>query len=402
MRLFRNDLPAFFVSRPNRFLITARGAENAEEINCHCPNPGRLLEFTFPGEELILEHSAAVNADKTSRRTSWTAAAVLHNGAVVPLYAARANAAAAELVIPRIVPNLTLLRPEFPIRGSRFDFYAEDKAGGRHLIEVKACSLVEHGTAMFPDAPSLRALKHLEELADLSGEGYHSHVLFIILHGNPERLVPNLHTDPAFAAALFRLGKTESLSAEAGKVSVHASLLRSDKTGETTLVRDSVPVDLSHGELAEKNSGNYFFILELPQTLNIETGALGVVNFKRGWYVYSGSAAKNLSQRLARHLRKTKKNKNWHIDYLTPFAQKPEALPLRSYRNLECEMAEALKKLGGRAVPRFGCSDCDCGRSGGSHLYYFETPPLKNRDFVDMLLRFRHREALPTKEALSQ
>jgi sugar fermentation stimulation protein A len=420
MRLFRNDREAVFVSRPNRFLILARGTDGqdadgngaGEELYCHCPNPGRLIEFAFPGERLILERGTDTpERAGASRRTAWTAAAVYHNGAVAPLYASRANGAAAELALAAIIPHIVLLRPEYPIGGSRFDFYAEDRGGGRHLIEVKACSLVEYETAMFPDAPSSRALKHLEELAALSREGYQTHVLFMILHGSPTRFIPNLHTDPAFAAALSRRGAAADAAdaakaaangaPEAGRVAVHAALIRCNAAGEAALVTAAVPVDLSHGELAERNSGNYLFVLELPESRDIETGALGIIHFERGWYVYAGSAGKNLSQRIARHLRKIRKKKHWHIDYLTPFAEKLKALPLRSYRNLECDLARDLGRIGGAAIPRFGCSDCDCGRSGGSHLAYFKTPPLENRDFINLLLRYRHGEALARQEDAS-
>jgi Uri superfamily endonuclease len=66
--------------------------------------------------------------------------------------------------------------------------------------------------------------------------------------------------------------------------------------------------------------------------------------------------------------------------------------PIASPRNLECSLSAELKKAGGKGIPDFGASDCR--NSCGSHLYYFEDPPLENRDFVRVLLRFRHREAL--------
>jgi sugar fermentation stimulation protein A len=67
-----------------------------------------------------------------------------------------------------------------------------------------------------------------------------------------------------------------------------------------------------------------------------------------------------------------------------------KALPMLSYRNLECDLAAELAALGGEPVPRFGSSDCKCE----SHLYYFKRPPMGSREFVDMLLRYRHVEAL--------
>ena len=253
-------------------------------------------------------------------------------------------------------------------------------------MEVKACSLVEHGAAMFPDAPSARALKHLEELAALGEQGYCGHVLFVIVHGNANIFIPNLHTDPELAAALSRYGH------RGGPVRLHAALIRCNREGRAALINAAVPVDLSHGELAAKNSGAYLVILELATAASIAVGSLGTRTFAGGWYVYAGSALKNLSQRLSRHLRKIRKQKHWHLDYLTPHAKTITALPVRSYRNLECELAAALETIGGTAIPGFGSSDCR--EKCESHFFYFAADPMENRAFAELLFRFRHIESL--------
>ena len=331
----------------------------------------------YPGARLILEKRPADSGAKTA----YTAAGICYRDSFAPLVSARANIAAEKLILENIIPGLREIRREFTLGDSRFDFLCLDSRGQRHLVEVKACSLVEYGAAMFPDAPSGRALKHLEELAALCENGYRCHVLFVIVHSKPKVFIPNLHTDPEFAAALSRYAK---------RVKIHAALVRCDKEGGVKLVKRDVPVDLSHGALAEKNCGSYLIVLELAKTAEIEIGSLGRKVFKPGWYVYSGSAMKNLNQRISRHVRKIRKQKHWHLDYLTPFAKSISALPIRSYRNLECELAAALGGLGGRGIPGFGCSDCRCE----SHLYFFKTSPLGQRKFVETLLKFRHVEGL--------
>jgi sugar fermentation stimulation protein A len=384
MRFFSPDQKALFVSRPNRFLIIAEsppeGGGPGARFLCHCPNPGRLTECLFPGTELILE-----KREGRAAKTLWTAAALRHRGNIVPLFASRANRAAEELVLERIIPGLKEIRPEFSLGNSRFDFLCIARKGQRHLVEVKACSLVEYGTAMFPDAPSSRALKHLEELAALSREGYICHVLFVILHGKPEVFVPNLHTDPAFAAALGRF-----CGGERPEVEARAVLLCCGEDGRAELADQAVPVDLSYSALAARDAGNYLILLELPNPRRVETGALGTIAFKKGWYVYSGSARKNLSARIGRHLRKEGKKKHWHIDYLTPHAGRIRALLVMSGRNLECDLAGELERLGGKPIAGFGSSDC---RWAG-HLFYFPAPPEAGRAFTEMLFRYRHAEGL--------
>jgi sugar fermentation stimulation protein A len=152
-------------------------------------------------------------------------------------------------------------------------------------------------------------------------------------------------------------------------------------------------VDLSHGELAASDGGNYLVLLELPESRTISVGALGPVFFEKGWYVYAGSARKNLSARMARHTRKRGKRMHWHIDYLCPSAGIIKTLPIMSYRNLECELARSLEKLGGRPVPGFGASDCAAkGSPCSSHLFRFPLAPLEDPRFTDLLFRYRHVE----------
>ncbi|MDR1786079.1 MAG: DNA/RNA nuclease SfsA [Spirochaetaceae bacterium] len=374
---FTRDREALLVERPNRFVIIARDSASGELLTCHCPNPGRLLEFVFPGMPLILEK----RGDNPAAKTRWTAAAVRYGDSIVPLFSSRANGAAEQLILKHIIPGLVSVRPEFRVGDSRFDFLCEDSRRRRHLVEVKSCSLVAHGTAMFPDAPSERAIKHLRELAALRGEGYTGHVLFVVNHGSPSRFIPNLHTSPAFASELSRLS---------GTVRVHAALVHCTGEGEAVLVDPALPVDLSFGALAAQNRGSYLVIFRFDEDQRIQVGALGEVDFPRGWYAYAGSAQKNLSQRLARHLRRTRKNKHWHVDYLIPFSTgKITALPVMTARNEECRLAAMCRDNGGKTLwpgKRIGASDCSCA----SHLLWFPENPLRSRGFVDDFLRFRH------------
>ena len=72
----------------------------------------------------------------------------------------------------------------------RFDLYVE--ADGRKcFVEVKGVTLGEDGVARFPDAPSERAVKHVEELCKAVKDGYEAYVLFVIqmkgmLHRTPD------------------------------------------------------------------------------------------------------------------------------------------------------------------------------------------------------------------------
>ncbi len=227
-RGFRVEGEGTFLDRPNRFVL--RVTTPGGVVAAHCPNPGRLTELLFPGSRILLEKGPP------DRKLAYTAVAVghPHTGHVVPLASVRCNPAVGALVLPRWFPGATI-RPEFALEGSRFDFLVE--AGDeRHLIEVKACSDVEYGSALFPDAPSDRARKHLEELARWSRRGYRSHVLFAVVHGDPTHFSPNVHTDPAFARTLIAL---------APQLNLHAVLFQTGPGGLTRLVNDQLPVVLA-------------------------------------------------------------------------------------------------------------------------------------------------------------
>jgi len=87
---------------------------------------------------------------------------------------------------------------------------------------------------------------------------------------------------------------------------------------------------------------------------------------------------------LGRHKRENKKL-FWHIDYLRGHAEVHLALPIRASHPLECELADALKKISDWQVPNFGCSDCSCT----SHLFGMRKDPIHTPEFISLLQYFR-------------
>ncbi|MCW4010063.1 MAG: GIY-YIG nuclease family protein [Candidatus Bathyarchaeota archaeon] len=117
-------------------------------------------------------------------------------------------------------------------------------------------------------------------------------------------------------------------------------------------------------------TGIYALIVHFKEDIVVNVGALGELAFKRGFYVYVGSAQNGIPQRVKRHLKKGKRL-FWHIDYLldSDAAQIVEVLYLQGKKSVECAVAE---KVGchGDPVRGFGCSDCRCT----SHLFRVENP----------------------------
>ncbi len=110
--------------------------------------------------------------------------------------------------------------------------------------------------------------------------------------------------------------------------------------------------------------GSYVLIVHLGRDTTIRVGALGEIDFKVGYYAYTGSALNSLENRIERHLRENKKI-FWHIDYLLEYGDVKSVWIYISEKRKECITALHYHS-GASPIERFGSSDCKCS----SHLYY--------------------------------
>ena len=141
------------------------------------------------------------------RATAYDLVAVEKNGRMINMDSQAPNRAVEEwLYKRRLFPDLLLVRPETKYGNSRFDFYIE--AGDRKIfMEVKGVTLERENVVLFPDAPSERAVKHVEELIAAKEEGYEVYLLFVIQMQGADYFTPNKETHPAFAEALQKARK---------------------------------------------------------------------------------------------------------------------------------------------------------------------------------------------------
>jgi len=128
---------------------------------------------------------------------------------------------------------------------------------------------------------------------------------------------------------------------------------------------------------ADLDSGSYLLIIKLRRKQKVKIGKLGVFDFPAGYYLYTGSAMRNLRKRVARHQRRRNKKLRWHIDFLlnNQYAVLERTVLYPSRDGQECRINRKIQKLRGGEilVRRFGASDCksDCG----AHLIYFSKRP---------------------------
>ncbi|MGN9096685.1 DNA/RNA nuclease SfsA [Flintibacter porci] len=190
-------LPARFLSRPNRFV--ARVEAEGEELVCHVKNTGRCRELLVPGATVWLEESP-----NPSRKTKFDLIAVEKGDRLINMDAQAPNKVFGEWAAAGgFREGLTLLRPETTYGSSRFDFYWESSKS-RGFVEVKGVTLEEDGVVRFPDAPTLRGVKHLDELVKAREAGYEAAVCFVIQMENVRWFAPNDVTHPEFGQALRR------------------------------------------------------------------------------------------------------------------------------------------------------------------------------------------------------
>ena len=184
-----------FVVRVNRF--TAKVKIETAEVLCHVKNTGRLRELLVEGTEVYLE-----KADNPTRKTAYSLIAVKKDGFLVNIDSQAPNKMVREWLEEHKTENKMLyLKPECTFGNSRFDFYMETEQK-KEWIEVKGVTLVENEIAMFPDAPTQRGMKHIEELIRAVQEGYSAKIIFVIQRKGVKAFSPNKVMHPDFAEAL--------------------------------------------------------------------------------------------------------------------------------------------------------------------------------------------------------
>ena len=190
-------VPGRFLMRPNRFVAHVE-VDGTEQI-VHVKNTGRCRELLYPEARVYLQDWGE---EHTGRKTRYDLIAVEKGALLVNMDSQAPNKVFSEWAKEGwFVPGLTHLKPEAKWGNSRFDFYWE--AGERRgFVEVKGVTLEHDGLVRFPDAPTERGVKHLEELILAKEQGYEAAVCFVVQMEGMRAFSPNDETHPAFGAAL--------------------------------------------------------------------------------------------------------------------------------------------------------------------------------------------------------
>lgn len=192
---YNNIVRGEFLSRPNRFI--AKVLLDGKEETVHVKNTGRCRELLTDRAEVFL-----ATANNPERKTKYDLIAVRKGGKLINMDSQIPNDVAEEwLKKGSLFSENARIRREVTQGKSRFDFYIED-GDEKIFLEVKGVTLENDGIAMFPDAPTERGIKHINELISLTDEDYRCYILFVIQMEDVYIFKPNDTTHKAFGTAL--------------------------------------------------------------------------------------------------------------------------------------------------------------------------------------------------------
>jgi sugar fermentation stimulation protein A len=197
VKLSPNLVEGRFIARLNRF--AAMVEVDGQQALVHVANSGRLGELLVPGYRMLLKP-----AEGTLRKTHFDLALVDLGAILCSADARLPSALLSEAILAGGVEEFqgyTSLRREVTYHDSRLDLMLDGPAGGCY-VETKSVTLVEEGMALFPDAPTLRGVKHLHSLIAAHGDGFRTAVVFVIQRDDPRAFSPHDLADPVFGRTL--------------------------------------------------------------------------------------------------------------------------------------------------------------------------------------------------------
>jgi sugar fermentation stimulation protein A len=196
---YNEVIKAKFLSRPNRFIAYCEVDGKKETV--HVKNTGRCRELLVPNATVYLSVS-----DNPERKTKCDLVAVekeTERGKILINMDSQApNTAAHEWIESGgIFGEGFTVRREVTYGKSRFDLYVE-QGDRKAFVEVKGVTLENDGIASFPDAPTERGIKHINELISAKNDGYEAYILFVVQMKGIHTFTPNDETHKAFGDAL--------------------------------------------------------------------------------------------------------------------------------------------------------------------------------------------------------
>jgi len=188
------------VKRYKRFLADIE-LETGEIIIAHCANSGSMRGCADPGSPVWISQS-----DNPKRKLKYTWELIQSKDSMIgvnTLVPNRLVKASIENGLISEFREYTKVTAEVKTSDhTRLDLLLENGAGNRCYVEIKNCTLVEEGVAMFPDAVTTRGQKHLDELVELKRQGHRAVIFYLIQRMDALEFTPAAMIDAVYAQKL--------------------------------------------------------------------------------------------------------------------------------------------------------------------------------------------------------
>lgn len=228
--MYNNIVEGVFLNRPNRFV--ANVLINGKIEKAHVKNTGRCKELLKPNSKVFLED----NSHNSNRKTKYSLISVYKKNKLVNIDSQVPNKVVYNAIKNKKIQdfnNIIDLQKEKTFLNSRFDFYY-NTSNSEGYIEVKGVTLEKNNIAMFPDAPTSRGTKHVNELVQVKKKGLEANLLFLIQMKGPIKFRLNWEMDPIFSKAVY----------EAYLNGVNLIAYDSIITKNNIVLSKSIPIDL--------------------------------------------------------------------------------------------------------------------------------------------------------------
>lgn len=173
---------------------------NGHTITALCPNTGSMASCSEPGKTVYLSRHF-----RPERKLKYTWEMIEMPTSLVGVNTGIPNKLVKESIIQKKIPQLSdfdVIKSEVKYgSNSRIDILLE-KNNNKYFIEVKNCTLMENNVCYFPDAVTLRGLKHLKELQREVIYGNRAFMFYLVQRMDVDRFEPAAHIDPAYAEEL--------------------------------------------------------------------------------------------------------------------------------------------------------------------------------------------------------
>tara|TARA_B100000886_G_scaffold65866_1_gene41298 strand:- start:1012 stop:1713 length:702 start_codon:yes stop_codon:yes gene_type:complete len=202
---FDNKLiPGLLIKRYKRFFADVR--VNNQILTVHCPNTGSMHGLLDEGNKVWISKS-----NNPKRKLKYTLEIIEVKKTKVGINTHSTNKIVHDALQNNLIKefnNNMDIKPETKFgANTRFDFLVSSKKY-QSFIEVKNVTLSrKRNLAEFPDAETLRGLKHIRELIKASKKKFKVYILFVIQRNDCNAFSIAKDIDPNYANAISKAVK---------------------------------------------------------------------------------------------------------------------------------------------------------------------------------------------------